>query len=128
MISWFANQSEVIAEISGPNYGSRFYFPLISEKENVMRYRIYKTSAVLPNAIIPIAKSTHNYLLYPIGYDRTFGKLFDDYETHNFIDWGIDKIAHYILYFCIFLSLFSSLFLLYVLIVSENSENVIKEA
>ncbi|MEK6883048.1 MAG: hypothetical protein AABY22_25715, partial [Nanoarchaeota archaeon] len=120
LIQKFKNISSVVAEISGPGYGSNSYFPGISTKENILRYRIYKTQTILPVAVFPLARSTHNFLLYPIGYDRSFGPLFDDYEINGFFDKSLHNLALYILYASLILSLLSSLLLFYLLINQEE--------
>jgi 4-amino-4-deoxy-L-arabinose transferase-like glycosyltransferase len=116
IVDWFANNSKIIAEASGPDYTRAFYFPFINKKDNITRYRIYKTSAIIPSAAIILAKSTHNYILYPIAYDRTFGELFDDYETHGTLDKFLNNGCRYLLYLSIILAIVACLFLLYIFV------------
>jgi len=122
LLAFFANSSEVTVEISGPGYQDGFYIPFLSKPENITRFRVYKTVAKLPASILPIAKSTHNYLLYPIGYDRSFGALFDDYKTYNPMDSLLNNFGRYLLYLGIVLSILSCLFLLYIFVIEEKTK------
>lgn len=120
IVSWADENLEKISEVSGPDYSRGFYLPFISEKENITRYRIYKTTLTLPSAIFPIAKSTHNYILYPIGYDRTFGNMFDDYKTHSSLDALLNRLSWLLLYISMVAALVFGFMVLYLFIEREK--------
>lgn len=124
IVSWFANSSLIVKDIEEIDRNS-YYFPLLTKQKVSPAYRVYKGQMMLNPSIITIAKSTHDVLMYPIGYDRTFGPIFDDYQTYSFFDRVLDKLAHWIVYIALFLSFLTLIFLLYRFI-NENNENILK--
>lgn len=116
IVSWFEGNSKLIGELKGVDRKT-YSLPLVHDKQE--SYRVYKTSFNLSYSIIPIARSTHTVLMYPIGYDSEIGGVFDDYEARGFFDKTLNNLSFYLLIICIILSLFSLLYLKYLFIMDE---------
>ncbi len=117
-VAWFSNNSKVIKEISGIE-NNKDYFPLLTKENPSPIYRVYKGQMMLNPSILTIVKSTHDVLMYPVGYDNTFGPMFDDYQTYGLFDRLLDKLAHWIVYITLALSFLTLIFLLYLFIDDE---------
>ncbi len=61
-------------------------------------YRIYERNLQISPSIINYADSTHNIFLYPIGYDRRFGEIFDDYDLNPPASLIIYTLGKYVLW------------------------------
>ncbi len=108
---WFTNYSIYSEDFEGPDE-SKYYFPLISQEKRI-EYRIYKLSLNLNPQILEVVKQTHVWFMYPVDFNRNFGPIFDDYETHNFIDASTNKIAWLIFYFEFLVSFFAIFYVIY---------------
>ena len=107
----FSNISSFREDFAGPN-PEKYYLPLIGEKRT--DYRIYKTSLALSPAILNAVKSTHSWYLYPVGYDRSISKIFDDYEVFGILDISLSKIAWMIFYIDLFLAFFAMIYIVHI--------------
>tara|TARA_Y100000310_G_scaffold210775_1_gene211389 strand:- start:4391 stop:6238 length:1848 start_codon:yes stop_codon:yes gene_type:complete len=78
LVKVYSEEGRIVGEISiGPNELNVFG---IGQGEKEVYYRIYERNLALSPAFIDYADSTHNVFLYPIGYDRSRGEIFDDYD------------------------------------------------
>lgn len=119
IVSWFKNNSDVVANIKSIARNGEYSFPLFYPNTAESEYRVYKTTMNLGYVAPAMAKSTHNLLMYPIGYDTSIAPIFDDYYTYGFFDTFLDKVAHFILYLAFALSLITIIFLIHLFL--ENS-------
>lgn len=122
IISSIKPNSKFIQDITEVNKKS-YYFPLFPGVERITKYKIYKTALMVNPVIFDYIKKTRVHMLYPIGYDRSISPIFDDYETHNFIDSGLNKFAHFVLYGSAFL-VFGSMILIIFFFVKEKWKEV----
>ncbi len=128
LTTWFSNNSELIKEIKAVNR-YEYYFPFITSNKEEPIYRVYRSTLMVNPSILLIAKSTHNVLMYPIGYDETIGPVFDEYQVYSAFDGLLDKTAHIILKTGWIFSFISLGFLIY-LFIKEDDEDIkeIKES
>lgn len=120
LTNWFASNSYQPKEIK--DIDKRYYLPVLTKSDNLVKYRIYKANLILNPYIINLAMSTHISNLYPIGYDERIIPVFDKYETHNSIDSILDKFAHLIFYISFLLSFLSLPYLIYLIISEETNQ------
>ena len=116
--TWFANRSFYSESIKEPNR-QKSYFPLISEKEEY--YKIYKLNLMLNPEILYAVKKTQNWFLYPIGYDESIAPIFDKYNVRG-VDIIIDKLAWVVLYFELIFSFFTIIYMFYLFLKQDESE------
>ncbi len=116
---WFADSSYYQINFTGADY-HKFYLPFGGAK--LTEYRIYKTDLLINPLIFQSAKQPKLWFLYPIGYDRTQGEIFDDYQTHNSIDRLLELSAWAVLYLELILSFCSVIFVLYLLVNATGVE------
>lgn len=114
--------AKLIKEIKERNK-KEYYFPLIPIAETRIKYNIYKLSISSHPSILNLTKYYHVIMLLPLGYDRSIIPIFDDYETHNFIDSGLNKFAHFVLYGSAFL-VFGSMILIIFLFIKVKWKEV----
>ena len=103
IVNFFKNSSTYLTTIKN-SYGDDYF-------------NIYNTNLRLKQSSLQLADSTHSWFYYPVRYK---GESFDDYETKNFFDKFLDKIAHYILYLEILISLITPFYIFYLLFKEEN--------
>lgn len=115
IVSWFANNSIMEKEIFEVDR-QKDYLPFLSKKKETPIYRVYKTNLIINPAILQLAKSTHSWFLYPIGYDRSMGPIFDDYNVSGLLDNSLYDLAWAVTYLAIFLAFFSVIWVFYILI------------
>lgn len=118
IVGWFANNSIKLAELKNVDKKD-YYFPVISKKDEVPVYRVYKTSLMINPSILELARSTHVWYMYPIGYDETITPIFDNYTTHNSMDKLLDWFAHFIFYLSLIM-IFLFIIVLFYLLVKEE--------
>jgi len=121
IVSWFRNNSKIEKEMSQVNR-NKYYFPMIIKREEEMGYRVYHATLMINPAILPIAKSTHNWFMYPVGYDESIGEIFDDYTVYSLPDKLLDKTARFIFYTSIILSFLAIILLFYLLTIDEDEK------
>ena len=98
------------------------YFKNISMKQATISektgeyFTVYKTTLNLAPEALALADSTHNWWLYPLGYNRQISAIFDDYSPKSFFDVLLNNFARFILYFSVFSAFASILILVYYLI------------
>jgi hypothetical protein len=98
------------------------YFKSISNKVGAITdkqgeyYNIYKTEMNLVPQSASIIDLTHNWWLYPLGYDKQISTIFDEYTPKSFSGILLNNIAHAVLYFSIAAAFLSVLVVLYLLI------------
>ena len=93
----------------------KYYAPFIGG-ERVVEYRVYKAQFMLNPAISIAAKRTHNWFLYPIGYDRTISEIFDDYQLNGTSDELINRFGISLLYLELLLDYLAIIYILYLFI------------
>ncbi|MDP3881840.1 MAG: glycosyltransferase family 39 protein [Nanoarchaeota archaeon] len=119
MVSWFANNSRLVKEIETRDKYSA-HIPLIKEAPQIPAYKVYKTYMDINPTILLLAKSTHNWYLYPLGYDRKIGPIFGEYKANNAIDSLLNKFAHLIFYGGLVLAFATIMFLIYLFIIERE--------
>jgi hypothetical protein len=98
------------------------YFKSISSKVGAISdsqgeyFDVYKTEMNLVPQSASIVDLTHNWWLYPLGYNKQISPIFDDYTPKSFSGILLNNIAHAILYFSIAAAFLSILVVLYLLI------------
>ncbi|RME93626.1 MAG: DUF2029 domain-containing protein [Candidatus Hydrogenedentota bacterium] len=110
----FSSQGRLIETIRERS-AQETHIPFIKEAKLVDAIRIYKTTLVLPTSILEISLQPKKWFLYDIGYEPK-EKQFDYYQTHNILDSFLDRIAHLITKLALFLSLFSIVYIFYLVI------------
>ena len=60
---------------------------------------------------IAAARTTKSWLLYPVGYNETYGPIFDKYEVHGTTDQILNTTAHIIFYSGIVFAFLSAILL-----------------
>jgi len=103
VVSLFKNNSKEL-EVIKNSYGDDYF-------------RVYETSLTLKESSLQLADSTHDWFYYPVRYEK---ESFDDYKVNGFFDKVLDKLAHYILYLEILITLISGFFLIYFLFRDKN--------
>jgi 4-amino-4-deoxy-L-arabinose transferase-like glycosyltransferase len=116
IVSFFMKEGKLKKEIYSSTL-SNYYYPIINQKAH--RFSVYKTSMLLDPMVLDATKQTNNWFLYPVGYDRTYSKIFDDYSIQNPIDSLLNKLGLFIIRAGLVLALLSAILLLY-LFVEEN--------
>ena len=116
---WFANNSRLVKEISARNKYEH-HIPFLNEAPKYPVYRVYKTNLNINPSILAIAKSTHNWFMYPIGYDERIGPIFGDYQVNSPAGSLLDKIAHLIFYIALALEFVTIIFLIYLFVIERN--------
>lgn len=96
----------------------KFSFPFVDKKEEV--FKIYEAELFLKPEILELSKYTHNWYLYPIGYDERYGEIFDKYSTSGIVDTLLNKIAHWIFYIALALAALSILVPFYFFVERES--------
>lgn len=128
LVDFFKNNSKNIEVIKSSSWNN-YSFPMFKNEKEV--FSIYKITLSLNQNYAQIADSTHNWWLYPLNYDRSISKSFDDYTTSNVLDKTLDKFAHFIRTLSIFLAFLSILVLIYFLLVfdikSEDNSTLTQE-
>jgi hypothetical protein len=122
MATWFGSNGQFLKEIKEINT-ENFYFPIISKKEYVPAYKVYKTTLYLSPAIMQLAKSTHDVITYPLGYDEKIEPILDKYDVHNSFDSFLNNFAYFILRASVFLVLISLLYVLYLFFKKDENNN-----
>ena len=102
-VSFFKNNSKYLGTIKSNN------------KEDY--FNIYNTNLNLKQNSLQLADSTHSWFYYPVRYK---GESFDDYNVSGFFNNFLDKIAHYILYLEILITLMTPFYIVYLLFKEEN--------
>ena len=117
IVSFFENNSDIKYVVDTPRSKER-YFPFIDKKEPA--YRVYSIKAEISPQAARIADSTHQWWMYPLGYDEQLGEIFDKYETKSLTDKSLEFIAQMIKKISIALSFFSIIFVFYMLLKEEQ--------
>ncbi|MDD5086271.1 MAG: glycosyltransferase family 39 protein [Candidatus Nanoarchaeia archaeon] len=115
LVDFFKNSS---TEIPISQLTPGFYLPFMKKGEETY-LKVYRANLLLKPAVFEIAKSTHSWFLYPIGYDKTIQPIFDDYSTYNSFDEILNSLARLILYLAVAIAILS-LPLIIILIILEN--------
>lgn len=115
VIEVFNGASTSKIDFEGPAT-NKFYLPFDLVGENRVEYRVYKTQLLINPAIRIAVKDTRQWYLYPIGYDRTISRIFDDYELIDVTDSMLHNIGFLILYFEMLISFLAIIYIAYILI------------
>jgi 4-amino-4-deoxy-L-arabinose transferase-like glycosyltransferase len=100
LVDVFKTQAILVKEIKSPK--GEDYF------------KIYKQTLKLKPQIFYYTDISRDWFYYPIAY-KPYYKTFDNYQTHNFVDEALDKIAYLILISEVILALILTIFIVYLL-------------
>ena len=112
LMDFFKQNGQLIRTIKEQDK-EKSYFPIFSNNKREI-IRIYSAKLTLKDSILAFANQPKNWFLYDIGY-QPVEKQFDYYETHGFIDKGLDKIAHWVVLMALILAFLSPVYVLYLL-------------
>lgn len=96
--SFFKNNSKLIATIESSRY-KKPLFPWNSRPQPI--YRVYAAMVDLSPQAARLADSTHQWWMYPLGYNTELGPIFDKYQTHSFFGQSLEFLAQAIKYLAI---------------------------
>ncbi len=102
---------ELVKTISEP-IERKSYYPLFTQDNREDIINVYRTKIQIKDSILAFANQPKNWFLYDIGYKQK-EKQFDYYETHNFLDKSLDKIAHWIVLLALILAFLSPLYVIF---------------
>ena len=117
----FKNVSKQVALIKELDIqNTKFYLPFMKKSENNY-FTVYKTSMYLTINSLEIIDSTHSWWMYPLGYDKKIGPIWDQLDSNNLLY----KLAHLIRTLSVLFAFLSILFIFYFLYqeLSENSKS-----
>ena len=114
----FRKEGILIKTIKEPERFSNYYLFYGNKKELI---NIYVATIPLKQNILTIANQPKIFFLNTIGYQPA-SQQFDYYETDNFLDNSLDKIAHWIRSITMVISLLSVFYLFYLVVSGENNE------
>ncbi len=116
----FTMQFVQIGEERFSAYGlseSDSYFPFTKPDEKI-KYRVYKATLNLNPGALEAVKTTHNWYMYPLGYDENIGEVFDKYDAKG-LGYLLDMAAHFV-YHASLIGIFVSIaFLIYLFLIGE---------
>lgn len=113
LTDFFKQNGRLLTTISEPDL-EKPYFPLTSEEKKTNYAKIYTAKIQLKNSVISLASQPKAWFLYPIGYEP-IRENFDYYETNNFFDSLLNKLAHWIVFLAVILSFLSPLYVMYLI-------------
>mgnify|MGYP001290545905 CR=1 FL=1 len=109
MAEFFRNQTEV-SETFYSAEESPYYFPGQEQKPH---FSVYKRTLLLNPGVLGYVKKTHSWFLYPVGYDKTIGSIFDDYNTDSIFKWTLNSLGLLIIRIGLILAFLSIIYISY---------------
>jgi 4-amino-4-deoxy-L-arabinose transferase-like glycosyltransferase len=112
LTDFFKENGQLVKTISEPE--EKPYYPLF--KGNKMEIiNIHKAIIPIKQSVIAFANQPKEWFLYNAGY-YPVDQNFDYYETHNFIDFLLDSIAHWIVLIALILASIAPIYVIHKII------------
>lgn len=113
LTAYFKNSGTLEKTIKERNIDKPYIPILINNQKNDI-INIYRLTIPLKSSVLQLAAQPKPWFLYTIGYEPVRSQ-FDYYNTDGIINSSLDKLAHWIVYITLIISMLSPIYVIYLI-------------